>query len=66
MRDLHDRADELIQKFAIVRDHQDRARIISQIFLEPDERFEIEMIGRLIEQQQIRFLHEQAAPNARA
>ena len=29
MRDLHDRADELIQKFAIVRDHQDRARIIS-------------------------------------
>ena len=50
MRDLHDRANELIQKFAIVRDHQDRARIISQIFLEPDERFEIEMIGRLIEQ----------------
>ena len=50
MRDLDDRTDELIQKFAIVRDHQDRARIISQIFLEPYERFEIEMIGRLVEQ----------------
>ena len=36
LRDLDDAADERVQKFAVVRNHQDRARIISQIFLEPD------------------------------
>ena len=36
MRDLDDAADERVQKFAIVRDHEDRAGIILQIILEPD------------------------------
>jgi hypothetical protein len=36
VRDLDDRADELIQEFAIVRDEQNRAGIVLQIFLEPD------------------------------
>ncbi len=48
VRDLDDRADKLIQELAIVRDHENRAGIVLQIFLEPDERLEIEMVGRLV------------------
>src|SRR2546430_17073874 len=39
VRDLDDTADQLVQKFAIVRDHDNRAWITSQIFLEPLKRF---------------------------
>ena len=60
VRDLDDAADKLIQKFAIVRDHDNRARITSQIFLEPLKRFEIEMIRRFVEQKKIGLHHEQA------
>ena len=59
VRDLDDAADKLIQKFAIVRDHDNRARISSQIFLEPLKRFEIEMIRRFVEQKEVGFHHEQ-------
>src|SRR5207237_2517142 len=60
VRDLDDAADKLIQKFAIVRDHDNRAWITSQIFLEPLKRFEIEMIRRFVEQKEVGFHHEQA------
>ena len=60
MRDLDDGTDELVQEFAIVRDHEDRAGIIRQIFLEPDERFEVEMVRGFVEQEQLRLLHQQA------
>ena len=59
VRDLDDAADKLIQKFAIVRDHDNRARITSQIFLEPLKRFEIEMIRWFVEQKKIGLHHEQ-------
>ena len=59
VRDLDDAADKLIQKFAIVRDHDNPARISSQIFLEPLKRFEIEMIRRFVEQKKIGFHHQQ-------
>ena len=49
----------LIEKFAVVRNHQDRAGIVLQIFLKPEQRFEVEMVGRFVEQQQVRLLHEQ-------
>ena len=35
VRDLDDAADERVQEFAIVRDHQDRARVILQVILKP-------------------------------
>src|SRR5204862_6701142 len=47
------------QTFAIVRDQENRTWISSQIFLEPLERFEIEMIRRFVEQKQIGFHHKQ-------
>src|ERR1700730_2354469 len=59
MRDLDDAADKLIQEFAIVRDHDDRAGIVLQIFLEPLERFEIEMVGRLVEEKEFGLHYQQ-------
>ena len=50
---------QLIEKLAVVRDHQDRPRITLQIPLHPDQRLQIQVVGWLIEHQQIRLLHEQ-------
>ena len=49
----------LVEKFAVVRNEQNRAGIMSQIILKPEERFEVEMVRRLVEHQQVRFLREQ-------
>ena len=56
---LENIVDERIQKRAVVRDHQDRAGIILEIILEPAERFEIEMIRRLVEHEQVGLHHQQ-------
>ena len=42
-----------------MRDDQDRAGVALQIFLEPEQRFEVEVIGRLVQQQQVRLLRQQ-------
>ena len=42
-----------IEKFAIVRDHQHRRRLPLEPRFEPHDRVEVEVIGRLVEQQQI-------------
>ena len=57
--DLEDVVDERIEKLAVVRNHQDRAGIILEIILEPAERFEIEMVRRLVEHEQVGLHHEQ-------
>ena len=66
LADFHDAADELVQKLAVVRDDQDRAGITLQIFLEPEQRLEVEMVRRFVEQQQVRLLRRAAARGARA
>ena len=48
-----------IEKVAIVRDQHERVRIVVEILFQPVARFEIEMVGRLVEQQQVRFLQQQ-------
>ena len=60
LADLDDAADELVQELAVVRDQQDRAGVGLQVVLEPQQRLEVEMVGRLVEQQQVRLLDEQA------
>ena len=63
--DLKNIIDERVQKGAVVRDHQDRAGIIFEIILEPAERFEIQVIGRLIEHQEVGF-HDEEPGEVRA
>ena len=60
MPDLDDPPAEDVEEFAVVRDREDRARIPEQVVLEPSERFEIEVVRRLVEQEQVRLLDQQA------
>ena len=56
---LGDVRAEVVEKFAVVRNEQNRAGIMPQIILEPQERFEVEMVRRLVEHQQVRLLRQQ-------
>ena len=42
-----------------MRDQHERVRIVREIFLEPVASLEIEMVCRLVQQQQIRLLEQQ-------
>ncbi len=61
LANFHDAADELIEEFTIVRNHDNRSRIALQVFLEPEQRFQIEMVRRFIQHEQVRLLHQQAS-----
>ena len=47
---FHDLVDDVVEEDAIVGDDNQRTLECLQVFLEPDSRFDIEMVGRLIEQ----------------
>ena len=59
--ELEDPAGDVVEEVAIVRDRDDRARVVLEEALEPRHRFGVEMVGRLVEQQQVRRLQQQAA-----
>src|SRR3569623_617002 len=50
MQDLIDRG---VEQIAVMADADDRARIVREMVLEPERAFEIEIVGRLVEQQQL-------------
>ena len=58
MPDFDDPSAEDVEKFPVVRNCQNRARISQQVVLKPSERFEIEVVRRLIEKKQIRLLDQ--------
>ena len=58
--DLDDARGNLPEKRAIVGHEQQRPAPLEQKFLQPQDRLEIEMVGRLVEQQQLRRLDEAA------
>ena len=57
--DLDNLVDGDVEKIAVVRDQHKRVGIMRQIFFQPVARFEIEMVGGLVEQQQVRLLQQQ-------
>ena len=59
--ELEDPAGDVVEEVAVVGDDQDRARIVAQMALQPIHRLGIEMVGRLVEQQQFRLVEQQAA-----
>ena len=59
--ELQDPLGDIVEKIAIVRDRDHRARILLQEMLQPGHRFGIQVIGRLIEQQHVRLGQQQAA-----
>ena len=58
MLDVHDPIDDPIEKLAVVRDEQERSRIREQPALQPENRIEIQVVGRLIEQQKVGPAHQ--------
>jgi hypothetical protein len=63
--DLDDLADHAVQELAVVRGHHERALERAQPLLEPQDRLEIEVVGRLVEQQRV-GLHDQDPREAHA
>ena len=51
--DLDDLADHPVHELAVVRGHENGALEAFEEVLQPDERLQIEMIGRLVEQQRV-------------
>ena len=59
--ELEDPAGDVVEEVAVVGDDQDRAGIVAQMAFEPRHGFRIEMVGRLVEQQQVRLVEQQPA-----
>ena len=57
--DLGDAGDDGVEEEAIVRDEDDCVRVVREVLLEPVARLEIEMVGRLVEQEQPRTAEQQ-------
>ncbi|OPY08532.1 MAG: hypothetical protein A4E66_01843 [Syntrophus sp. PtaB.Bin001] len=51
----------VVQKVAIVSDGDDRSRIVFQMVLQPGHGFGVQMVGGLVEEQDVRLLQEEAA-----
>jgi len=45
----------IVEEIAVMGDKHHRARIIAQVMFQPGDRLRIEMVGRFVEQQQIRL-----------
>ena len=58
-REIRNPGDDGVEKEPVVADEDDRMRIRVQVFLQPVARLEIEMVRRLVEQQQVRLAEQQ-------
>ncbi len=56
--EMDDRIDGVVEHVAVVADDDDRVRITPHIILQPERAFEVEIVGRFVEQQQIGFGEE--------
>ena len=59
--DFENPGRHLIQEVAIMGHGDDGAFVILEVALQPRDRAGIEVVGRLIEQQQVRLLQQQPA-----
>jgi hypothetical protein len=56
--DLDDGFDDRVHEVAVVGDHEDGAGVVEQVALEPEQREQVEVVGRLVEHEQVR-LHDE-------
>ena len=59
--ELENPAGHLVEKIAVMGDGNDGARIILEKALQPGDQFRIEVVGRLVEQQEIGPLQQETA-----
>ena len=63
--DLVDAFHDLIHELAVMGDHQERAGVRLEIILQPEQRHQVEVVGRLVEQEEV-GLHDEQACEMRA
>ena len=56
--DMHDDVDHAVEEVAIMRDHHQRAGIALQPVFQPDDCVQVQMVGRLVQQQQVGRAHQ--------
>ena len=59
--ELQNPLGDVVEEVAVVRDGDDRAGILGQVPLQPVDRFGVEVVRRLVEQQQVGLLQQQLA-----
>ena len=59
--ELEDPAGDVVEEVAVVGDRDDRARVLREVALEPRDRLGVEVVGRLVEQQQVGRAQQQPA-----
>jgi hypothetical protein len=59
--DLGDPFGDVVEEVPIVRDRDDRAGVGLEVLLEPQHGFRVEVVRRLVEEQQVRLLQQQLA-----
>ena len=59
--ELEDPAGDVVEEVAVVRDRDDGSEIVLEEPLQPGHRLGVEMVGRLVEQQQVGRLQQQPA-----
>ena len=59
--EFHDMGGHPIQEVAVVADEHEAAGPFEQELLEPEEALQIQVVGRLVQEQQVRPLHEQTS-----
>jgi hypothetical protein len=59
--ELEDPAGDVVEEVAVVRDRHDRALVLLEVAFEPRDALGVEVVRRLVEQQQVRCLQQQPA-----
>ncbi len=59
--ELEDPAGDVVEEVAVVGDRDDRALVLGQVLLEPGDRLGVEVVGGLVEQQQVGRAQQQPA-----
>ena len=59
--ELEDPAGDVVEEVAIVGDGDDGALVVGQVLLEPGDALGVEVVGGLVQQQQIGLLQQQPA-----
>ena len=58
---LQDPLRDVVEEVPVVGDGDDRARVLGQVLLQPLDGLGVQMVGRLVEQEQVRLLEQQLA-----
>ena len=59
--ELEDPVDDIVEEIAVMGDEDDVARIVDQMLFEPGDAFGVQMVRRLVEQQDIGLVEQQTA-----